>query len=514
MTKRLKVLLAAAEFTPIAKVGGLGDVIGALPKALLKLNLDVKVIIPFYGLINRHDYKFKLIKSDISVTTKLKIERLNLWRTIISGITVYLIEHDFYKTGDIYSSKLDKAVELYPNDLIDIEKFVLFSHALLESAKAINFKPDIIHLNDWHTAAVTLFLKTTYKKDVFFKNTKTLLTIHNLANQGITQPEIIDLNQINPSLASIMADLKNNDINFLAQGIINADLINTVSPTYAKEILTDKYSAGLKKILLKRKGDLFGILNGIDAAYFNPQTDELIKQNYSVGELNLKFKNKTYLQKKLNLPQNERIALVGMVSRLVWQKGLDLITEKLIRAIPSNKAGGHELPLPCQFIFLGTGNAIYENQLKKLAKKYPKKISAQIKFDEPLAHLIYAAADIFLMPSRFEPCGLGQMIAMRYGAVPLTYATGGLKDTVKNYECRTCLPVGKVSNIELKKTNGFSFDKLTADELLKTLQKALTIYYEWPEIWRQFQINGMTANLSWDKSAKEYFNLYKKLLFK
>ncbi len=552
MTKRSKILLAAAEFTPLAKVGGLGDVIGALPKALLKLNLDVRVIIPFYGLINRYDYKFKLIKSDILVTTKLKVERVNLWRTIVSGITVYLIEHDFYKTNDIYSSKLDKAVKLYPNDLIDIEKFVFFSHALLESVKAIGFKPDIIHLNDWHTAAVTLFLKTAYRKDRFYQKVKTLLTIHNLANQGITDPKIIELNQINPSLASVMIDLKDNDINFLAQGIINADLINTVSPTYAKEILTVKYGTRLKKILLKRKNDLFGILNGIDVNYFNPQTDRLIRQKYSINKLNLKIRNKTFLQKKLNLPQNEKVVLVGLVSRLVWQKGLDLITKKLVGAIPSNSAGRHELPLPCQFIFLGTGNAKYENQLKQLAKKYPKKISAQIKFDEPLAHQIYAGADIFLMPSRFEPCGLGQMIAMRYGTVPIVHATGGLKDTVLNFQIPrppcfatrsgqanpksqiTALrdpatikinirsgtnsppeadpPSAEKSKIQNSQANGFCFEELSGDVLLKTLQKALLIYYNQPDVWRQLQINGMKKDFSWDKSAKEYSNLYKKLL--
>jgi len=480
MTKRLKILLAATEFTPIAKVGGLGDVIGALPKALLKQSLDVRVIIPFYGLINRGDYKFKLIKSDIPITTKIKVERVNLWRTIFSGITIYLIEHDFYKTGDIYSSKLDKAVELYPNDLIDIEKFVFFSHALLESVKAINFKPDIIHLNDWHTAAVTLFLKTAYRKNHFYKKVKTLLTIHNLANQGIAKPKIIELNQINPSLASIMADLKDNDINFLAEGIINADLINTVSPTYAKEILTTKNSAGLRKILLKRKNDISGILNGLDVNYFNPQTDRFIKQKYSINQPNLKIRNKTFLQKKVNLPQNEKVALVGLVSRLVWQKGLELIKKNLAE-------------LNCQFIFLGTGNKKYEIQLKQLAKKYPKKVSAQIKFDEPLAHLIYAAADIFLMPSRFEPCGLGQMIAMRYGTVPLVYATGGLVDTVDE----------KV---------GFPFKNFSSNTLFITLKRALKIYYEKVKAWRWLQQNGMSQDFSWDKPAKEYLKLYKKLL--
>jgi len=501
MDQPIKILIAAAELTPIAKVGGLGDVISALPKALIKLGVDARVIIPFYKIINRKRYKFRLIKSGITIPTKVKIEQVNLWQTNISGVTVYLIEHDFYNSGDIYSSKLNKSTKLYPSNLIDIEKFIFFSHALLESTKAINFKPDIIHLNDWHTAAVTLFLQSTYKNGSFFRKTKTLLTIHNLANQGITEPEIINLNQINPSLASAMEDLKNKDINFLAQGIINADLINTVSPTYAKEILTSKFSAGLGKVLAKRKTNLYGILNGLDTNFYDPKTDKFIKQNYTLTTLSKKIINKTALQKTLHLPIDQKIALIGLVSRLVWQKGIDLLNENIVKL------------LNCQIVILGTGEKKIENKLSTLAKKYPKKISTQIKFDEPLAHQIYAASDVFLMPSRFEPCGLGQMIAMRYGTVPIVYATGGLKDTIKNFRFSIFdFQTNSKIKIQNLKANGFSFSDFNSQSFFNTLKSALKIYYDKPEAWRRLQQNCMGKNFSWDKSAAEYLKIYKSLL--
>ena len=445
---QLKILIAAAEITPLAKVGGLGDVVGALPKALSKLNLDARIIIPFYGIIDKNKYRIKLIKQNI----KTGDATINLWQTNLpnSTVPVYLIEHNFFKDKEIYSSTLADGQK-------DIKKFIFFSQAILESIKAINFIPNTIHLNDWHTAAVATLLKTSYKTDPFFKQTKTLYTIHNLANQGIIKTK-----------------------NYMAEGILNANLVNTVSPTYAKEILTKEYSAGLEKILLSRKNDLYGILNGIDTNFFNPTTDKLTNQKYSLKNLNKKTTNKLALQKQLGLLQDKNTALVGLVTRFVWQKGIELITEKFSK-------------LNCQFVFLGTGEKKYEDALLNLAKKYPNNFKTIIKFDEKLAHEIYASSDIFLVPSRFEPCGLTQMVAMRYGAVPMVRETGGLKDTVN-------------SNV------GFTFKKFDSAEFYKTLEKALTIYYYKPKIWRQLQLNDMKQDFSWDKSAKEYLKLYQKLL--
>jgi starch synthase len=462
---KLKILIAASEVAPLAKVGGLGDVVGALPKALNKFNLDARIIMPFYGIIDKNKYKIKLIKQNIKIGT----ESVNLWQTTLpdSTVPVYLIEHILFKNRKIYSTTIADGQK-------DIEKFVLFSQAILESTKAINFTPNIIHLNDWHVATVATLLKTNYKTDKFFKSTKTLYTIHNLANQGITKTK-----------------------NCMAEGIINANLINTVSQTYAKEILTKEYGAGLEKKLTSRKNNLYGILNGIDTDFFNPTNDNLINQKYSLKNLDKKTNNKLILQKQLNLPEDKNKALVGLVTRFVGQKGVELITKNFSK-------------LNCQFVFLGTGEKKYEDALLSLAKKYPNNFKAIIKFDEKLAHLIYAGSDIFLVPSRFEPCGLTQMIAMRYGAVPIVRETGGLKDTVTpliKSLSRVCQ--GRARGI---KPTGFTFKKFDSNEFYKTLEKALNIYYKQPKIWRQLQLNGMKQNFSWDKSAKEYLTLYKKLL--
>ncbi|MFA5359909.1 MAG: glycogen/starch synthase [Patescibacteria group bacterium] len=445
---KLKILITASEVTPIAKVGGLGDVIGALPKALNKLNLDARIILPFYGMIDKNKYKIKLIKKNI----KIGVESANLWQTNLpnSNTPVYLIENNFFKDKTIYSNTLADGKK-------DIDKFAFFSQALLENIKAINFLPDIIHLNDWHVATVATLLKTKYKNDQFFKQIKTLYTIHNLANQGVTENK-----------------------NYMAEGILNSNIITTVSPTYAKEILTKEYGAGLEKLLQKRKNNLYGILNGIDIDFFNPTTDNLISQKYSLKNLDKKIDNKLALQKQLDLPVNKNLALIGLVTRFVGQKGIELITEKFSK-------------LNCQFVFLGTGEKKYEDALLNLGKKYPNNFKAIIKFDEKLAHLIYAGSDIFLVPSRFEPCGLTQMIAMRYGAVPIVRETGGLKDTVNNQV-------------------GFTFKKFNPTDFYKILERALTIYYRQPKTWRQLQLNGMEQNFSWNKSAKEYLKLYKKLL--
>lgn len=455
--KKLKILIAAAEVAPIAKVGGLGDVIGALPKALTKLKLDARVIAPFYGAINKNKYQIKLTKKNL----KIGVALINLWQTYLpdSAVIVYLIEHNFFNGQEIYSPAL-------AGGPTDVKKYIFFSQTILESAKTINFKPNVIHLNDWHTAAVTTFLKTDYKTDPFFKQTKTLYTIHNLANQGQTKIK-----------------------NYMAEGILKADLINTVSPTYAKEILTKEYGAGLENVLLKRKKRLFGILNGIDTNFFNPQTDKLIKFNYSAKTLEKKAANKAALQSQLGLPLDKNTALVGLVARFVWQKGPDLITEKFSK-------------LNCQFVFLGTGEKRYEEALLNLAKKYPDKFKVLIKFDEKLAHEIYAALDIFLVPSRFEPCGLTQMIAMRYGAAPLVRATGGLADTV------TPLKRG-IGGI---KPTGFIFKKYSSQELYNTLNKALAVYYKNKPLWLKLQINGLKQDFSWNKPAHEYLKLYQKLI--
>ncbi|MFH1255185.1 MAG: glycogen/starch synthase [bacterium] len=444
MNGKNKILFLSAEVTPLAKVGGLGDVAGALPQALNKLGVDIRICLPFYGMIDQKKYPAEKIISRLPAPAGDKNQAVDVWETYLpeTDIPVYLIKHDFFNSKEIYSH--------------DLERFSFFTRAALEAAEKLNFRPDIVHANDWHTAMAADFIKQLNRQNSFFSKTKTLYTIHNLANQGITKTK-----------------------NYMAEGILNSDIINTVSPTYAKEILTKEFGAGLENILFKRKSRLYGILNGIDTAFFNPETDSLIEQKYSQKNSKEKTVNKIALQKQLGLAQNEKTALVGMVSRLVWQKGVDLISEEFSR-------------LDCQFVFLGTGEKKYENALLKMAEKFPSRFSARIKFDEKLAHLIYAGSDMFLMPSRFEPCGLGQMVAMRYGTVPVVRATGGLADTVN----------GK---------NGFAFKKYSSQELYKTINKALNVFYKDKKTWDRIKINGMKSDFSWDKSAREYLKIYEKI---
>lgn len=479
MKNKIKVLMLAAEITPLAKVGGLGDVIGALPKALKALDTDIRLCLPFYGSIDTKKHKTKKI-TDFEVALNGQTETASLWQTFLpdTKIPVYLVKNKYFDGSEIYLDLGAMKDGLYLNVVGDLERFTFFSCAALEAVKKVKFSPDIVHANDWHVGIVPHLLKTPANQK-FFKNTKTVYTIHNLTNQGITHKK--NLKYLNWEAPTIKADFKNNDINLMVQGILGADIVTTVSQTYAQEILTPKFGAGLQRILKTKEKNLFGVLNGIDTDFFNPETDGYLAQKYSWKNLDKKIINKLSLQKKLGLPQNENIPVIGFVSRFVWQKGVDLIIDKYSR-------------LNCQFIFLGTGEKKYEDQLKNLAKKFPRQFSVQIKFDEGLAHDIYAGSDMFLVPSRFEPCGLTQMIAMRYGAVPIVRLTGGLADTVNN-------------------DVGFTFKTFNSSSLYKTLKKALEIYQNKPQF-KQLQINGMRSDFSWNKSAKEYLDLYKKLIKK
>lgn len=470
MTNKLKILMPSAEVAPFSKVGGLGDVVGSLPPAIKKQGLDIRIITPLYGSVDRKKYKLKKIYSDLEVPSGMLMLKVNIWEAFLPGnkVKVYFLDSpEYFKYKSVYM----------PGD--NSERFLFFSLASLYALPLIKFIPDILHLQDSHVALMTNIIKTTNLQ--FLKNIKTLYTIHNFNYQGKTDPEILSTANLYPEDSKNLAlDIQDGDLNFMVQGVLNADLINTVSKTYAHEITTSAYGANLERIISKRKKDLFGILNGIDTKSFNPQNDKFLTKNYSIKTIHAKQENKIALQKKLGLPVDKTKIIIGLVSRLVWQKGLDLITDNF-----------HNLN--CQFIFLGTGQKKYENHLKALAKKHPHQFSANIFFDLKLASQIYASSDIFLMPSRFEPCGLGQMIAMRYGTLPLVRATGGLKDTVDE----------KV---------GFSFNKVSKKELFDTIKRAIDIYYNYPHIWQKMRENAMKRDFSWDKSAQEYIKLYQKLV--
>ena len=494
--------MVAAELAPLAKVGGLADVVGSLPPALKKLKCDIRVVMPFYGNIEKTKYKIKKIKSNIPVMSAKKIIKINLYETIIDKVKIYLIDcPQYFSFKQVYSVGNDA------------ERFLFFALSALHITPVIKFKPAVIHCHDSHTALIpdllkvakqNLELKNTSNPEMnkiakYLENTKTLFTIHNLNYQGKTKIKTLTTGNLTKnSLESLSKDAQDGDINFMVQGILNADLINTVSETYAKEITTKEYGAKLENIIKKRKTDLYGIINGINIDAFDPAKDKLIAQKFSLDNIDKKVENKLALQKQFNLEENKDMLLVGFISRLAWQKGIELITEMISKKLIDITK--------CQFVFLGTGQEKYEKELVQLEKKFPNQVRAKIMFDIKLAQQIYAGSDIFLMPSRFEPCGLGQMFAMRYGTIPIARATGGLSDTVFD----TGKNVKKPSDLA-KNSTGFIFNKFETKELAKALNRAINTYYKYPLVWKKIVKNCMQQDFSWNRSAKKYLELYKKL---
>ncbi|MFH1657056.1 MAG: glycogen/starch synthase [bacterium] len=469
--KRPKVLFASAECAPFAKVGGLGDVAGSLPSALKKIGVDIAVVIPKYEFISSQFLCKKIIQG-----MKVKKEKINVWQGFLpdTDISVYFLENKkFFGEHGVYFEKTPWA-----GSFKQIARFLFFSEAVLELATFLNV--EIIHCNDWHTAMIPLLSSLRREK------IKTILTIHNLSSQGKWPPkEVLDFLELetsqHPQLKLRAKHTKK--FNIFQQGILATDIINAVSPTYRQEILTSEFGEGLEKDLRKREKDLYGILNGLDTERFNPQKDKDIARNYSFKDIKKKAVNKTELQKTCGLPVGEKIPLLGLVGRLTTQKGIEIIAKAFPRLVK----------LGCQLVVLGSGGKEHEAMLKKLAKKYPQNLSLNLKFDTVMGQQIYAGTDIFLMPSLFEPCGLGQLIAQRYGTIPVVRETGGLADTVVE---------GKT---------GFLFQDYKAKDFLKALRRALEAYYNEKQ-WQKIIKQAMAKDFSWHKSAQEYLKLYQRLL--
>lgn len=473
----MKVLYLASECYPFIKVGGLGDVAGSLPKAMSRLGVEMTIALPYYESITLPErYVFKLDKN-ISFVFKDKKEIVTIYRTFYPGthIPVLLFKNSSYIKKEVYPQTNQKA----------IDQFVFFCRVVLKFLKMGELRYDLLHLNDWPMAMIPGLLKTEYRVQPILKHIATVLTIHNLAPQGIAKLSVLDDVELNRySLRTFDWDAEDSNIDFLLQGIINADLINTVSPTYAQEIMTKEYGERLDQVLKSREGRVFGVLNGIDYSVFNPQTDSHIHfqydhQNWDAG----KEQNKIFLQKLLKFEEDLEVPLLGMVTRLTTQKGIDLII-KGIHSLVSKKI---------QFIILGAGDKRYEDELKRLSQRYPQTVKAIVKFDQNLSRQIFAGADMFLVPSKFEPCGLTQMIAMKYGTVPIVRATGGLKDTVEE---------GKT---------GFSFDKYSDKALVKAILEVMTVFKD-KERWGNLVQAAMKKDFSWHHSAKEYLKLYQKAI--
>lgn len=478
----MRVLLVSAEVSPYAKAGGLADVAGSLPDEIYKLGHEVKVFMPFYGSIDTETYKVKKIdNADISITFGNKEIKLSIYKakTKKDSADVYFIDNfEYFKShGEIYSRN---------NPKFEHERFIVFSKAAIEFSKKLEYKPDIIHCNDWHTAPICTYLKNNYADDEFFENTKIIFSIHNLAYQGIYGQEILGFAGIKPELGHDINALEfYGDVNWLKGALIYSDKITTVSEKYAEEIQTPEYGEKLENLLLQENQKLTGILNGLNYKLFDPSTDKTIKKKYSAKNLKGKADCKIELQKLFHLKQDSKIPLIGIVTRLVNQKGLDLIAETIEKLKNEN----------LQLAVLGSGEEKYEDLFRNLNAE-TNNIKSFIGFDANLAQKIYAGADIFLMPSKFEPCGLGQIIALSYGSIPIVRKTGGLSDTITDI------------GVHFEKGNGFVFENYNPDDLYHTIMRALNHYKEKKE-WEHLVKNAMSQKFGWDTSAHKYIDLYK-----
>ncbi len=476
----LNVLMLAAEIVPFVKVGGLADVVGALPKALHALGHDVRLAMPRYKQIDPERFHLTTVLENIPVPMGSYQVKVSVCEgTIGDGIPVYMIDAPrYFERENIYG---------YTDDG---ERFILFCRAALEAMRALHWSPDVVHCNDWHTGIVPNWMHTVYKDDPFFAHTATVYTIHNLAYQGIFGNRILEVAGVAaqgfvypqiPELANV--------VDIMGRGIFFADAVTTVSERYAQEILTPEFGERLDHMLRTRRDRLFGILNGIDYQQLNPATDYYIQSHFDRYSLNTREKNKQILQEQAHLPIRPDVPLISMVSRLADQKGFDLIAQ-IIEPL---------LAQGIQFVVLGIGEQRYHELFQKLAARFPEQVAIFLTFNAEIAQRIYAGSDMFLMPSRFEPCGLNQLIAMRYGCVPIVRSVGGLADTVQEYDPKTGAG------------NGFTFAKYDAWELFAAIVRALEVY-RFKDIWQTLQQRGMEADHSWHASAMRYVDVYRDAL--
>ena len=487
--KRLKILFVAAEAAPFAQAGGLGGVMFALPLALRKLGIDSRVFLPRYATINTKKHKLEMELEGLKVPTDQPSPLPHLICNVkryFGGETApaYFLENmEYYeKRANVYG---------YADDHI---RWTLLCRGMIEFIKNSSWIPDVIVASDWQTGLIPNYLKTVYKKDKNLSKVKIIFAIHNLSYQGMCDFRFAKESEkdngresipdfFNPRLAKL---------NWMLRGILYADLITTVSPTYAKEILTPEYGEGLDKLLSEKREKIFGILNGINYDLYNPQTNPHIPRHYSSKTIEKKSENKIELQKRFGLEENSNLFLIGMPARLTEQKGFDLI-EKIIEKLLKH--------LPLQFIFIGDGEPRYKEMLKKAAEKFPGKIGYLFEFEPFLPHLLYAGSDATLIPSKFEPCGIVQMEAMRYGSVPIARKTGGLADTIQNF------------NPEKDDGNGFLFKEYNPYALFTTICQAQAIF-SLKEEWKKIVKRAMEKDFSWEKSAREYIRVFNILLKK
>ncbi|MDK2810894.1 MAG: starch synthase [Petroclostridium sp.] len=475
----LKILVVSAEVVPFAKSGGLADVAGSLPQVLAAKGNDVRIVMPRYREITQEMHYI----TDFPVQMDWRRETCIIRRSQIGcnskgetkEIPVYFVDSYHYFDREGMYCHLD-----------DGERFAFFCKAVLHMLPKINFQPDVIHCNDWHTGPITFLLKHKFKTDPFYKNIATVFTIHNLQYQGNYSKDILKVFDIDESYFNPEQLEFYGRFSFIKTGILYADVINAVSETYAKEIQTPEFGELLDGVLRKRSKDLYGIVNGIGTEQFNPNSDPMIYKNYDVNHIELKKDNKHGLQKEAGLPLKD-VPLIGLVHRLVEQKGLDLIIDVFDEL----------MNFDVQFVVLGLGDPYYERMFKKLQEKYPDKVATFFEFNEALAHKIYAGSDIFLMPSRFEPCGLGQLISLKYGTIPIVRAVGGLVDTIQDF------------NLGTATGNGFVFEEYSPEAFFQAVKRCLSIYNDRKDLWDNLVKSALTSDYSWDKQAEKYIHLFR-----
>lgn len=459
----MNIVFCASEIVPFAKTGGLADVTGALPFVLEKEGHKIVLILPFYKEVRNTEIAIHKLNADTS------------FAELGNNIRVYFIEKDpYFNRSGLYG---DKSGDYKDN----LERFSYYCKKSLELLKEVNFIPDIIHCHDWQSALIPVYLKALHSGGSFYKNTKTILTIHNLGYQGLFPKEKFSILGLGSSLFNIDTLEFHGKINILKGGIVFSDYLTTVSPTYSVEIQSDELGFGLEGLLRKRSACLRGILNGLDYSIWNPESDKIISKNYSVADLSGKKANKEGLQKIFRLALKSDVPLFGIVSRLDQQKGFELLASCMLEVCK----------MDLQLVILGTGDLKYHRLFEGLCKKYPGVLSLALKFDNELAHKIYAGSDAFLMPSRYEPCGLGQLISLRYGSLPIVFKTGGLADTVNSQR-------------------GFVFNRYTKEDLLTAVKEAVKLFAD-KEKWGALVKNAMECDFSWEESAKKYSHLYEEV---
>ncbi len=471
----MKVLYATSEALPFIASGGLGDVAGSLPHALRKRLIGCRVVLPMYDTIKQELKDTMKFITHISVPVAWRRQYCGIFEAKHNGVIYYLIDNQYYFKRDTIYGHYD-----------DAERFAFFSRAVLEIIPYIDFKPDIIHCNDWQTALTPVYYSAMYANSPGYENIKTIFTIHNIQYQGVYGKELLeDVLGIPADKASLLE--YDGCINFMKGAIECADKVTTVSPSYADEILDPWYSHGLDSILNECRYKLSGILNGIDTVGYDPATDKCIKANFSADDVSGKKIDKKALQKEMGLPVKPGVPVIGMVTRLVSHKGLDLVKGILDELLATSEM---------QLVVLGSGDYEYESYFRWIAEKYPDKVGLRIGFVPELARKIYAGADMFLMPSKSEPCGLSQMVALRYGTVPIVRETGGLRDSIT--DCGD------------GKGNGFTFKSYNAHDMLDAIRRALTLYYNGD--WNELVLRALNCDFSWGRSANAYIRLYKETL--